>query len=52
MNFDEIETEKVDKALEELYIKFDNLEITERGEILHSINLLFMLSDVGHIEKI
>lgn len=51
MNFDSIETVKVDNALKELFAKFENLDITERGEILHSINLLFMLSDAKHIKK-
>lgn len=51
MSFDSIETSKVDEAINELYSKFDNLEITENGEILHSVNLLFMLSDAKHINK-
>ncbi|EHN8827650.1 KAP family NTPase [Enterobacter bugandensis] len=51
MNFDSIDTVQIDKAINILYSKFDNLEITERGEILHSVNLLFMLSDIKHINK-
>ncbi|WP_326431314.1 P-loop NTPase fold protein [Enterobacter bugandensis] len=51
MNFDSIETHKVNKALDELYLKFEQLEIVERGEILHSINLLFMLSEEKHIKE-
>ena len=51
MNFDSIETSKVNEALSDLYSKFDKLEIVKRGEILHSINLLFMLSESEHIDK-
>lgn len=51
MNFDSFETAEINKALSDLYSKFESLEIVERGEILHSINLLFMLSEVKHIDK-
>ena len=51
MNFDSLETKKIDNALKDLCTKLDNLEITEKGEILHSINLLFMLSEAKHINK-
>lgn len=51
MNFDSTETTLVDKAIESLYSKFNKLEIIEKGEILHSVNLLFMLSDIKHINK-
>ena len=51
LNFDSCETEKVDKALEELYARFENLQIIEKGEIQHSINVLFLLSDAQHIDK-
>ena len=50
-NFHSTETSKVDEALEELYAKFENLEVIEKGEILHSVNLLFMLSEAKHIQK-
>lgn len=51
LNFDSCETKEVDKALEELYTQFDKLQITEKGVIQHSINLLFMLSEAKHIDK-
>lgn len=51
MNFDAFETSKVDQALQDLNTKFDNLQVLEKGEILHSINLLFMLSEAKHIDK-
>lgn len=51
MNFDSFETAEINKSLSDLYSKFESLEIVERGEILHSINLLFMLSEVKHIDK-
>lgn len=51
MKFDSIETSKVNEALEELYAKFERLEVIEKGELLHSINLLFMLAEAKHIEK-
>lgn len=51
MNFDSFDTSQVNQALADLYSKFDKLEVIERGEILHSINLLFMLSEANHIDK-
>ncbi|EOC1323799.1 hypothetical protein ACI09G_004327, partial [Cronobacter sakazakii] len=51
MNLDSVKTDEIDKAIAELNEKFENLQITEKGEILHSINILFMLSDIGHIDK-
>ncbi|MGL5601274.1 MAG: P-loop NTPase fold protein [Silvania sp.] len=51
MNFDSFETSQVNKALTDLYSQFEKLEIIDKGEILHSINLLFMLSEAKHIDK-
>ncbi|ELI7905082.1 P-loop NTPase fold protein [Yersinia enterocolitica] len=49
INFDELETQEIKEAINELFDKISKLEITETGEILHSFNLLFMLSDIGEI---
>ena len=51
LNFDTVDTEIVDKAISDLESEFDNMQITEKGELLHSINVLFMLSDANHINK-
>ncbi|MGG8297812.1 P-loop NTPase fold protein [Klebsiella sp. 141251] len=51
LSFDSCKTEEVNKALEELYSRFENMQIIEKGEIQHSINVLFLLSDVHHIDK-
>lgn len=51
MNFDLYPTTDVDNALEELYKQFEEMQIIENGEIQHSINLLFMLSEAKHIDK-
>lgn len=50
MNFDSLETEIVSKAVKELEQKLETLDITDPNEILHSFNLLFMLSNVKEIE--
>ncbi|MDE9613663.1 KAP family NTPase [Citrobacter portucalensis] len=51
LSFDSCKTDEVDKALEELYARFKNMQIIEKGEIQHSINVLFLLSDARHIDK-
>lgn len=51
LSFDSCKTEEVDKALEELYALFENMQLVENGEIQHSINVLFLLSDAQHIDK-
>jgi len=51
INFDSIDTSTVNQALQEIYDGFKKLDITNRGDILHSINLLFMLSKYNHINK-
>ena len=51
LSFDSCNTEEVDKAVEELYDRFENMLIIENGEIQHSINALFLLSDAQHIDK-
>ena len=51
LSFDSCKTEEVDKALEELYARFENMQLVENGEIQHSINVLFLLSDAQHIDK-
>ncbi|WP_097116946.1 hypothetical protein, partial [Salmonella enterica] len=51
LNFDLYPTTDVDNALEELYKQFEEMQIIENGEIQHSINLLFMLSEAKHIDK-
>ncbi|MGO3012678.1 MAG: P-loop NTPase fold protein [Hafnia alvei] len=50
MHFDEIETHKVVSSIKELKIKINNFDVTEPGEILHSFNLLFLLSTIGQID--
>lgn len=51
LSLDSCNTEEVDKAVEELYDRFENMLIIENGEIQHSINALFLLSDAQHIDK-
>lgn len=51
IKFDTSEREYVEEAIIDMRNKIANMEITERGEILHSFNLLFMLSSANEIEE-
>ncbi|WP_321335871.1 hypothetical protein [uncultured Cohaesibacter sp.] len=51
INFDELASEVVEDAAKRMKQQFDNLEVTDSGEMLHVFSLRMMMAENGIIDK-
>lgn len=47
MNFDDLDSDKINKAIEDMDVQIENKKLTDIGDILHSFTLKFLMSYIG-----
>ncbi|MDE8742856.1 hypothetical protein PZA20_13640 [Pectobacterium polaris] len=47
MNFDDLDSDKINKAIEDMDVQIKNKKLTDIGDILHSFTFKFLISYIG-----